>query len=141
MNNEEESNFKIFLKQSMASGFDVTKMDHVAEPVKAAVRDLLKVCENVHKLLDNSSGQNADVRVLKKRYDQAKTDLHQVEKKFEKTQALIVSLLEEIQLITNAAEVIIKGTAGQASSMTSQEAIKIQNATQKLSNKIMSFNP
>jgi hypothetical protein len=141
MNNEESSIFKVFLKETMANGLEVTRMDHVAEPVKNTVRDLLKVCENVTRLMDNSSGQNADSRILKKKYEQTKIDLNQATKKFEKTQALIVSLLEEIQEITNSAELIIKANSGQTNPKTIQETLKIQNAAQKLSTKIMQFNP
>jgi hypothetical protein len=125
----------------MANGYDVTKLDHVAEPVKATVRDLLKVCENVTKLMDNSSGQNADVRVLKKRFDQMKTELYQSERKFEKAQALILSLLEDIQDVTNSLELIVKTSASQSNVNISQEARKAQALVQKQASKIMQFQP
>lgn len=141
MNSEELNNFRHFINETAANGTEVTKMSHVAEPVKNTVRDLLKICENVTKLLDSNTGQSADTRILKKKYEQIRLEHSQMNKKFEKAQNLLLSLLEDIQDITNSVEMLTKANATQANRTVIHETAKIQKSALTLSTKIMQFNP
>lgn len=140
MTSEDLAKFRHFMNETMANGRAITTMGHVADDVKSTVRDFIIVCENVTKLLDSSNSQNADARILKKKLDQSKSEFYAVEKKFEKAQSLILSILEDIQDISAANEIIVKNNKNLPASPAYLEGTKIQNFLLKLSDKIMNFN-
>lgn len=139
MNSEDVAQFRSFVREVVDAGQEVTQMSHVAEPVKAVIRDFLKICQNINLLIDNQSGQTADGRILKKKLEQFKSDFYLAEKKVEKMQQLILSVLEDFQDITIAVEHILKDTNSQPNTVTHINAKKIQQTIETKSKRIMEF--
>jgi hypothetical protein len=140
MNSEEIAQFRNFVRQTMEAGREVTGMSHVAEPVKAVVRDFIKISENINLFIDSQTGQSADVRVLKKKMDQMRSEGFVNEKKIEKIQLLILDFLEGMQEITLAAETIIKSNQIPSNSIAAKSIQKIQLTIEEQNKKIMDFS-
>lgn len=104
---------------------------HVSADVKNVIRDLLQVCANFDELLEHSSGQSADTRMLKKKLDQAKADARASENKIGDVKKTILSLVEEIKSIGAESGHILKRHAT-PNDPDAASATKITAATRKM---------
>lgn len=100
--------WKAFVTESLSKAKAVLSEDHVGGPVRDAIKDLMKIAENLEQMLYSQAGQNADQRVLKKRYDQVKHELREQEKKIEPIKAAVGELVELTKAVATEANLLLK---------------------------------
>jgi hypothetical protein len=93
-------NFLINAKKNAA---EVLAQPHIGDDVKSVIKDLLQICQNFQDVVGSNTSQSADVRVLKKKFDQAKSDVRAIDAKLTEAKQLMLSVASE-------AEVVIKET-------------------------------
>lgn len=75
--------FKKFVADAKDKAMNQLQAVNVGQEFKDVLANLLKVAESVEELMRSGQGQSADVRVLKAKHDQTKTELFQANKKLE----------------------------------------------------------
>ncbi|MES3038109.1 MAG: hypothetical protein V4736_09405 [Bdellovibrionota bacterium] len=134
-----DDELKKFLFATKSKASTILDSDHVAAEVKLIIKDFLQVCDNFDTLSQQSSGQNADARLLKKRLDQSKTEMKALENKIDSIKKSVVSMIEDIKIASAEANAIIKRHPAEGDDPDFQSASKIKSSIQKLTEKVVSL--
>ncbi len=128
----EEQALKAFLNETRERANTVLQEEHIGADVKNVLRDLLKVSDSFHQLMQQSTGQSADTRVLKKKLDQSKAETRAVQAKLDGSKAMVVALTDEIKKVSSEAVQIAKRHEATPDDPDAQGAGRIRSALQKM---------
>jgi len=120
--------FKKFLADAKEKAQHQLQSMNVGQEFKDVLANLLKIAESVEDLMRSGQGQSADVRVLKAKFEQTKTDLFLANKKVETLQKeFMSSLSDEVIKISKEIKFIQK---------TCSENLEVVAATKNIQNSI-----
>ncbi len=128
----DQQTLKAFLSDTRTRAADVLDQPHVGADVKNVIRDLLQISDSFYSLLDQSAGQSADARVLKKKLDLAKTEMREVANKLEATKKTMMALVEEIKTVNTEVAQIVKRHEATPQDLDIQSALRIKAVVQKM---------
>lgn len=111
---------------------------HVGADVKSTLKDLLKIAEDFRHLLDHTSGQSADIRVMRKRFEAQRNEIRQQEERVEEVKRMVLMLATEVEVIQNEAGQIIK-RASTPNDPIASHATRIKTSAQKVVEVVMSL--
>jgi molecular chaperone GrpE (heat shock protein) len=132
MSSDDQLVIKQFMHQAQKNGQEILLQTHVSADIKSVVKDLLQVCDNFQNLLGSSSGQSADARVIKRKYEQSKQELKAAEAKVEAAKSVILSIVEEIKSINGEATTIAKRHENEPGSPDTTSVSNIKRMTSKI---------
>jgi regulator of replication initiation timing len=131
MPNDAQS-IKAFMNQAQQRAETILSAEHIGGDVKMLIRDLLQISKNLENLMHESSGNQSDMRVLKKRLDQAKAIGREDETKIAAVRTIFFSLADEIKLILSEAAKIIKHHEARPNESDAGSAARIKASAQKM---------
>ena len=100
--------------------------------VREVIKDLLQLVTQYENALQNVSGQSADVRVLRKKLEQAQGSVRAAEAGMEKAKKMVLGLAEEVKLINSEAGQIAKRHESEPTHPDATSATKIRQAAQRI---------
>jgi hypothetical protein len=130
-------NFLITAKKKAA---DVLGQPHVGDDVKEIIKDLLQVANSFQEVAVNSSSQSADVRVLKKRFDQAKAENRASEAKLESAKQLMMAVAKDAEVVVVETLSIAKRHQAPETDPDLISSSKIKAAARKIIEAIVKIN-
>ncbi|MCB0390923.1 MAG: hypothetical protein KDD58_06525 [Bdellovibrionales bacterium] len=131
--------FRSFIAETKAKAELQLNSVNVGQEFKEVISDLLKIAEGTENLLRSGVGQSADVRVLKNKFEQTKTELFQVKKLLDKTRKnMFAALSDEVVTVTTQLKNINKIVQDNETVLKCSQAI--QNSMKNLVNKIAEIN-
>jgi hypothetical protein len=131
-NGNDLQSLRAFLSDAQRKAEVILGAEHLGEDVKIVIRDLLQVSKNFENLIQDSNGQQSDLRLLKKRLDQAKSAARADEGKIEAVRGVFLILAEEIKAITFETAQILKRNETVPASSDAASASKIKASAQKM---------
>ena len=129
---DENQNLKQFLYEAKTRADSILTQDHVNAEIKKVIRDLLQIGQNYEAIKHQSQGASADSRVLKKKLDQAKSDLKVYETNLASAKNLVMKLVDEIKIVSSEAAVIFRSHGADPKSTSYISAGKLKAAAQKM---------
>lgn len=100
--------------------------------VKDVIKDLLQLVVSFEAVIQNANGQSADVRVLRKKLDQAQAAVRTAEAGMEKAKKIVMSIVEEIKVISSESGQILRRHEADPADVDTVSATKIRAAAQKI---------
>ena len=82
-----------FKKKTLEETDKFLTYDHVGEAIKECLENLKSVVRNLEQELSDLSAGSADTVLMKRRYDQLKSDYRAIERKFEKFNEKTIPLI------------------------------------------------
>jgi hypothetical protein len=92
--------FRIFLEDVKKRATALVGEEYISEDVRKVLRDFLQATESFASLYSESVGQSADSRVLKKRYEQLKSESKANEKRIEQMKSSSISSVASVKVIS-----------------------------------------
>ncbi len=129
------SNIRAFMHEVREKADKITASPHIGADVKGVIKDLIKIGENFENVLQQSSGQSADSRVLKKKLDQAKQDMRGNETKLETVKTSIMAIIEELKIVGQESNALLKRF--EANSPDAIQVTRIKTSTQKMAETVV----
>lgn len=124
---------KRFLTEVRERADKVLADSHTDDNAKRVIRDLLQVGDNFAQLMEQSMGQSADVRVVRKKLDFAKAEYRELEEKLTDFKKKLIALATEIEIINVEAGQILKRQGSASGTSTESAAIeRIKSAAQRI---------
>ena len=125
---EDQKSIKAFLHITREKADVILNAEHVNNEAKTAIKDLLQICNNFEALLTSNVGSNADTNLLKKRYDQSKTDLRKAEEKINLAKETMQSLVAEVVKVSTETNILIKALGTETESPTFKALTRIKHS-------------
>jgi archaellum component FlaC len=129
---DDQHNLKVFLNQARERAAIVVTEEHIGADVKNVIKDLLQISDSFSTLMQQNVGQSADVRVWRKKYDQAKAEAKDISTKLEGIKKAVQGLVEEVKVVSAEAVTIAKRFEQAPQDPNLQSAARIRAAAQKM---------
>ena len=130
-------NFLITAKKNAA---EVLGQPHVGDDVKSVIKDLLQITQNFQDLNQGATSQSADVRVLKKRFDQAKAEIRASEARLVSAKQLMLAAASDAEVIVVETLNIVKRHQTPDTDPDFISGNKIKTAARKIIEAIVKIN-
>ncbi len=125
---EDQKSIKAFLHITREKADVILSAEHVNNEAKTAIKDLLQICNNFESLLTSNVGSNADTNLLKKRYEQSKSELKKAEEKINIAKESMQSLVAEVVKVSNETNTLLKGLGADTESPTFKALTRIKHS-------------
>ncbi len=129
------ANIRAFMHEVREKADQITSNSHVGADVKSVIKDLIQIGENLETVLQQSTGQSADSRVLKKKLDQAKQDMRGNEGKLETVKKSVMAIVEELKIVGQESNGLLKKF--EAGSPEAGQVSRIKASTQKMAETVV----
>ena len=131
----DSTSFKKFVADAKEKAINQLSSMNVGQDFKDVLSNLLKIVDSTEELIRSGQGQSADVRVLKAKHEQTRTELFQTQKKLEAIKKeFLNSISDEVIQLSKEVKSI------QKLSLENQEVLKscksIQNSIRNIINKV-----
>lgn len=93
---EDVNRFKKFLNETREKANALINQDHIDLNARNALKDFVEVSRQTEKLLEARTEMSADAGLIKKRYEQLKTEHRELEKKYSKIAEIVSSELAPV---------------------------------------------
>lgn len=123
---------KQYLNETREAASAVLGMEHIGHDANKVIKDLLAIADSFDSLMQQSQGQSADSRIIKKKYDHARADIRALEAKLEAIKASIFIVVESIKTVTVEASAITKRHEADLTHADAASAATIKQATQRM---------
>jgi len=107
---------------------------NVGQEFKDVLANLIKIMDATEELMRSGQGQSADVRVLKSKFDQTKSELFQTNKKLEQIKKDVFTLISE-EVLNMSKELKVLQKSINPSAETPKQFSSLQNSLKNLVNK------
>jgi hypothetical protein len=131
-NLSDDQMIRAFLATTKKNAAEVLGQPHVGDDVKSVIKDLLQICQNFQDLTGSATSQSADVRVLKKKFDQSKSDLRAIDAKLTAAKQLMLSVASEVEIVIKETISILKRHQTPATDPDFISGNKIRAASKKV---------
>lgn len=129
---DEQQALKVFLNNARERASLVLNEEHIGADVKSVIKDLLQVSDSFSTLMVQNVGQSSDVRVLKKKFDQAKGEIRDLTTKLEAFKKAVLPIVDAIKVVSAESGEIAKRHATLAQDPDLQSAARIRAAAQQM---------
>lgn len=129
---DEQQALKVFLNNARERASLVLNEEHIGADVKSVIKDLLQVSDSFSTLMVQNVGQSSDVRVLKKKFDQAKGEIRNLTTKLEAFKKAVLPIVDAIKVVSAESGEIAKRHATSTQDPDLQSAARIRAAAQQM---------
>jgi hypothetical protein len=132
-----EQSLKLAFTVAKEKALTVLGDSHTGADAKTSIKTLIQIVEAYRDLMVASTGVTADARVMKKRFEQSRSENNQLEEQLAAMKKQILALATEVEMLGVEAGQIMKRNADNASSPDHKAAERIMSSALRVVDVVM----